>query len=159
MDPLTAFSTAGTVIQFVDFSLKLLSAGCELYNSATGALYTNEELEYTARNISQLARRLRQPLHPESLTRVTQEGADLQRICDKCDEIAQDLLKRLESLRMAGGKGVLKSFRYALKTYWAKEDLDILVDRLEKIREILEMTVLVELRYRHQGSPSEENIC
>jgi hypothetical protein len=45
MDPLTALSLAGTIIQFVDFGCKLLAEGKELYKSTTGILTVNEELE------------------------------------------------------------------------------------------------------------------
>lgn len=43
MDPFSAFSLASSVIQFVDFGIKLFSKGRELYKSGSGALFINEE--------------------------------------------------------------------------------------------------------------------
>jgi hypothetical protein len=63
LDPLTALSVAGTIVQFVDFSSKILSHTAEFYNSAEGALSTNEELELVTADLSNLLARLRRPLY------------------------------------------------------------------------------------------------
>jgi hypothetical protein len=44
VDPLTALSLAGTIVQFVDFWSKLLLSGRELYKSGTGSLTVNDEI-------------------------------------------------------------------------------------------------------------------
>lgn len=45
MDPLSAVSLAGTVLAFVDFSLKLASKAKETYSSASGSSNEEESLE------------------------------------------------------------------------------------------------------------------
>jgi hypothetical protein len=45
MDPLTALSVAGSVVQFADFGMKLFAEGRELYKSTRGILTANDELE------------------------------------------------------------------------------------------------------------------
>jgi hypothetical protein len=54
MDPLTALSVAGNIIQFVDFSYKLISSSYKLYESASGALVENLELEAIAESVLEL---------------------------------------------------------------------------------------------------------
>jgi hypothetical protein len=45
MNPFTALSPAGNVVQFVDFGIRLVSRGSELYTLATGSLTANDEIE------------------------------------------------------------------------------------------------------------------
>jgi hypothetical protein len=45
MDPLTALSLAGTIVQFVDFGSRLFTDSREFYKSTTGTLKANEVLE------------------------------------------------------------------------------------------------------------------
>jgi hypothetical protein len=65
LDPLTAFSVAGTVIQFVDFGLQLFQRSEELYGSVLGALSVNEELDQTIHQILKLVEKLSQSLGPD----------------------------------------------------------------------------------------------
>jgi hypothetical protein len=60
MDPLTALSTAGTIIQFVDFGIKVLVTGNSLYHSTTGAIPENVELEWVTRDLMSLTSKLSQ---------------------------------------------------------------------------------------------------
>jgi hypothetical protein len=52
MDPLTAFSLACGIVQFVDFSSKLVSKGYEISISAEGALAENLDLETVTTDLS-----------------------------------------------------------------------------------------------------------
>jgi len=58
MDPLTAFSVAGTVIQFVDFSTKLVLGARELYKSSSGVLSANQELELVTSDLQAVLQKL-----------------------------------------------------------------------------------------------------
>jgi hypothetical protein len=51
LDPLTALSLAGNIVQFVDFSTKLLAKGHELYKSADGTSVGYSELEAIAKDL------------------------------------------------------------------------------------------------------------
>jgi hypothetical protein len=55
MDPLTALSLAGNVVQFVEFASSVAILAHKLYQSATGSTKDNDELEMLARNFQQLA--------------------------------------------------------------------------------------------------------
>jgi hypothetical protein len=72
MDPLTALSLAGTVVQFVDFRSKLLLAGRELYKSTTGSLTVNDEIELVTSDLLAITQKLRPD---QSL------GLEFQQIC------------------------------------------------------------------------------
>jgi hypothetical protein len=44
MDPLTAVSLAGTILQFIDFSSKLVAGTYEIDRSVSGATAENEDI-------------------------------------------------------------------------------------------------------------------
>ena len=52
MDPLSAFSLAGTILEFTRFGISLLNDGRELYKSAHGTLSANDQLELAAAETS-----------------------------------------------------------------------------------------------------------
>ena len=144
MDPLTALSVAGTVVQFVDFSTKILSTARKLYHSKSGNLPYHEELEYVTTDLSRLATRLQQPLNQDESQASSSPG--LQEICRACDKISQELLLRLEGLKVEK-KNAWKSFRGALQASWAKDDLKELVAKLDSYKQSIQTHILADLRY------------
>lgn len=96
MDPLTALSVAGTIVQFVDFGSKLLSAAQDLYKSTSGSLTVNDEIELITSDLLAVTLKLR----PDPKL-----GHEFQRICDEAARLAQEMLGRLDKLKM-GTKGV-----------------------------------------------------
>ena len=144
MDPLTALSAAGTVVQFVDFSIKILSSTRKIYHSVSGNLPAHEELEYVTTDISRLAARLKKPCDQEEGIEPT--SPELQEICKKCDEVAQDLLQRLKHLKTDKKKNALQSLRGALLASWARKDLNELVTRLNTYKQSVQTHLLAELR-------------
>jgi len=87
MDPITIVSVLGTVVQFVDFSSKVLSKSAEIYRSGKGALTENADIETTAADLSKLNTRLKQS---------TSIGdPDLQALCQACGDISDQLPRSL----------------------------------------------------------------
>jgi flagellar motility protein MotE (MotC chaperone) len=146
LDPMSALSLAGNIVQFVDFSSKIVSKGRRIYLSAEGALPKNLELEVVANDLSQLAARLR----TDGLNKATpsEEETSLKIISDECSKIAKELLKRLDKLKVksdAKHRG-WKSLRQALKSVWNKEELDDLAERLSLFRNQLQTDILFSLK-------------
>lgn len=52
--PLDALTLAAAVVQFVDFSSRIISKGNEYHKSADRALVENEEVEVVATNIQEI---------------------------------------------------------------------------------------------------------
>jgi hypothetical protein len=144
MDPLTALSTAGTIIQFVDFGIKVLVAGNSLYRSTTGAIPENVELEWVTRDLMSLVTKLSQA---GNFSEPSPDSVYLNEICAKCEEIGRNLLGRLKRLKLKSNKGILQRFHVALKATWAKKDLEELVLQLEQYKRSIETRFLVDLRY------------
>jgi hypothetical protein len=145
MDPLTALSTAGTVEQFIDFALKILTTGHQLYKLPTGSLPVHEELKLVARDLSTLTTKLNVPTRSRGAADYSQDDAVLQDLCEKCETIAQDLMEHLKSVKRQEKKGALKNFRLTLKVTWDQKDLDSLIQELQLLRKSLERWFLVDI--------------
>src|SRR4051812_46224868 len=121
MDPLTALSLAGTVVQFVEFGTKVLKGSRQFYTSASGALLVNEELELITKDLSELTFKLRRPLTHDHFTPSAgelEEYRDLGALCHRCRTIAEKLIVRLNGLKVEGKQQAWKSFQHAIKAAW-----------------------------------------
>ena len=146
LDPKSALSLAANIVQFVDFTSKVVSKGLRIYLSADGALAKNLELEVITNDLSRLAKRLRHDgVSPAGLS---DEERSLQTMSEDCSKIAGELLKRLEKLKVKSDvkQRGWKSLRQALKSVWSKEELDELSERLSIFRDQLQFHILVSMK-------------
>lgn len=58
LDPLTALAIAGNIVQFVEFSGKIISGRSELFQSSTGVLKSNEALEAITKDLVAMTSKL-----------------------------------------------------------------------------------------------------
>lgn len=129
LDPITIIGLAGNIVQFVDFSWKLLCETKSLYSSSTGITADNDVLEDIANDIICL---------DDALTASSAAGAipdQLKSLAGQCTEIAQELLVNLDKIRVKEPHKKWKSFVAALRSIWKKEQIHGLVVRLERLRE------------------------
>jgi hypothetical protein len=97
MNPLNAFSLACGIVQFVDFSSKLVSKVYEISTSTEGALAENLELEGITTDLSQLTSRL---IQHEELTCSTKDQQELRNLTLSCRALADQLTDKLEKLKL-----------------------------------------------------------
>jgi hypothetical protein len=137
MDPLSAFSVACGVVQFIDFASKLVSAGNEIYHAPDGVLVQNKAAEDVAEDLKSITQELSktqsqwlvgQSLEPDELR--------LQIISDNCSKIATELTDRLDKLKIQGKNRRWRSYRQALMSVWQKDDIDKIAARLEQYHKV-----------------------
>jgi hypothetical protein len=140
MEPLVALSLIGNVVQFVDFSSKLLSKTVEGYRSADGAFIDNADLETATNDLVALNKRIN--------SNGASRGATLEfmSLCSSCNDVAKELLAALEKLKIHGGKSKWKSFRKALRSVWSKEHVLAIERRLSSFRDEINLRIVVGLR-------------
>jgi hypothetical protein len=153
MDPITALALAGTVITLVDFAAKLFSDTKKLYDSSTGALTVNVQLELYTNDLRALLAKLRDPKYspylPGSLTE--QEAAhrdDFQKMCDGAEGIAVQLIDRLEALKRRDDRkpNVWDSFQAAVRVAWSHKEIEGLKKQLSEFRASVETRMLFSIR-------------
>jgi hypothetical protein len=152
MDVMTGLSLAGTIVQFVDFGTRLLSDCRGLYKSSTGVLDPNQELELVTDDLHRLINKLRlflpttEPYDPRNLDEEKDEEA-FKDICDGATKVAEDLLRRLNKLKVNGSKHrKLESLQQAVRSAWSKREIINLVERLSGFRRALDSRVLFSIR-------------
>ena len=146
MDPLSALSVATNVIQFVDFTSKIVSGSYQLYKSGLGESEQNAELNQVTTKLISLNDSLERSLHTQALGKdLSQIDIQLRDLCNDCNIIAHDLilaLKKLQSNRHSKWNSVI----LALRTIWTQDDIDKLQHRVDGFRQQITMHVLVALR-------------
>lgn len=140
METLAIVSLVGNVVQFVDFSSKLIAKSTELYRSSEGALAENIDAETAARHLVLINNKIQ-----ATVTAVSDEA--LKRLCESCRTTADELLAALDKVKVNGKQGRWKSTRKALRSVWTKEKIRELEGRLAKFKEELNLHIVVDLRY------------
>jgi hypothetical protein len=143
MDPLTALSVAGTIVQFVDFGSKMFSEGCQMYKSVNGTVTANEELELVIFDLHALTKKLRKLFQRQSvistpLNDMSDQLDVVDKICEEAERIAQEILRRLDGLKVEGQKcRTWKSFGQAIKCAWTREEIAAMVRQLAALKDTL----------------------
>ena len=145
MDPLTALSLASSVVQFIDFGLKILERGAEIKRSADGAVAQNEAIEDATRDLQNLLLKLRIQPQASTGTSLIQEQVSLERLVKGCEETGSQLLTKLETLK-SRSKGRWNTIRAALISAWSEKYVQEIFERLTTYQRELSLNVLVSLR-------------
>ena len=145
MDPLTALSLASNVIQVVDFSIRLVSKGVEIYKD--GSLAENVDAEEVTQSLKGLNGKLQRSIQDSKCGGpLNEDDHYLMGLCAKCEGIANELLTRLGQIKVTGKHRKWKSARQALKSVTNKDDLELLARRLGMYRSEINLNVTVSLR-------------
>lgn len=150
LDPFTALSLAGNVVQFVQFGCTLAAKAHAIYSSDSGASDENLEMESVTSRLLGTVHDLENHLasvgpsnFPES---VSKSSRRLLEIADACKMIAEDILRRLDAMKIRQPRSVWTSVRQALKIMWTKDELDALMKRLKAYILELDSAILVSMK-------------
>lgn len=130
MDPLTALGLASNVVQFVDFSSKLLCGAYEVYSSASGAKAETADLGTVINDLQAVTRRL----SPPSTQPRTDDEIALSALVSNCRKLSDDILKVLKKLQSKNPHQKWASLRVAWTSMRKKEKLASLETRLNRYR-------------------------
>lgn len=143
MEPLSAISLAGTVVQFLDFGIKLVAKANEIYNSAEGAEVRNIELDAITQNFVSLNRRVRIRSHKLCAFGISEDEMALEAITAQCNKVGEELIDALQKAKVQGAHKRWKSARQALKSVLGRDKIQDLYDRLKQYREQIVVVLLV----------------
>ncbi|RDL33042.1 uncharacterized protein BP5553_08481 [Venustampulla echinocandica] len=150
MDPLSAVSLAGNLIQFIQLGMQIVGNAKEIY--VNGSVAANIDLEDLTKDLRTLTLKLKLPPRGYTASQTVNEQA-LNKAYDHCIEISDDLITHLKNLNGPGHRGKWKSFRQALETSWTKKDVERIASRLSAYRAQMELHLLVSLK-EHQSITS-----
>ena len=144
-EAVAAFGVAANVVQFIDFSGKILAEGYRLHKSQRVSPSKNEELESIALDLQKLHDELQCPEN-ETYQAPTPNDIQLQRLAEQCRDVCLELLAALEKMKVVDPPGKWGSFRVALKTVWDESKIKSLQVRLDEARQELIVRILMSFR-------------
>jgi hypothetical protein len=135
MDPLTAISLASSIVQFIDYSTKLIHGAKEIYGSVTGATEENHRLE----NVTAEMQTLSLKLLPQQDAQQTEDEQALSRLAAECKILSDQILALLKSIKPKDFNSKRQSVWAALKSKWNEREKQELEERLKNCRSQLEL--------------------
>jgi len=140
MEAFTTIQIISSIVQLVDFSSKCVAKGVELYRSADGILDENAAIEIAATYLTGLNDQVRNA----AFSATHQQLRDL---CDRISAASSELLHVIVGLKVQGTKTKCKSMRKAIKSVWGKAKVQELEQRLNSLRDELNLHISVVTRY------------
>ncbi|CZR62563.1 uncharacterized protein PAC_12460 [Phialocephala subalpina] len=139
MEILATIGLVGNIIQFVDFSAKLISKSAQLYQSSKGALEENIDIETATNRLILLNNKIK-----DSAT--TAGDQSLESLCKSCSTVTIELLAALDKVKVRGKQQKRESISKALQTIYGKEKINKLERQLAEFRQELNLHLTVDLR-------------
>lgn len=163
MIPLDCLSLFANILQFIDFTSRLVAKSNDIARSTDGRLSEHADLYAISSDLTDLKTKLRESKQLLSIhASLTEEDQKLIRLSDGCLEVAKELQGALDELRSSGKGSKWRSVRQALKTVRRKEHIDSLHQRLSwyrtqlDSRELANMATRVELIKAQQSEGFEQ---
>ncbi|KAK9774005.1 hypothetical protein SCAR479_09345 [Seiridium cardinale] len=136
MEAIVAVGVASNVVQFVDFTTKLLQTFTELRHDAASA--ESRDHAKVAVHLEGIARTIREKHNAiaQSATTIPEEDKALQPVADGCCLLAQQLLRRIEACTIQPGQPATFRNRTtkAFKFIWNKKEMKEMTERLNHFR-------------------------
>lgn len=138
-------------MQFVDFSSKLITASVQLYKK--GELDVHAQASSATNDILDFTVKLRRTLcAPDESATLTEDDILLESICEGCDDLARDLLARLDKLKAPEknklGRNIWPTLTAAFQSIWTKEELLNIKERLKEYRSQIDSRIIQSLSKR-----------
>jgi hypothetical protein len=155
MDPVTAFSLAGTILQFIDSGSKFIGLAWRLYRTGDGS-GDLPELTMLTKHLGQVL----DTLGPSSSSPSVNQGQNnspsagdgIFQLAGECKEVGNQLLTLLRDLRVSHPRK-RDALKVAFQMIWKKDDIRSLQSRLDGFRAQFNLHLLVTLRLVHPPLP------
>jgi len=150
MDPASAFSLAGTILQFIDTGGKFVGLALKFHRSTDEALSTFTELGGLTNNFELILAELEVPSCDSALPGQNQDGlVQLAGDCRKVIDELKELLKRfnIDNISKKGKKSKRDAIKLAFDSMWSDPEIVSLRSRLDGFRAQMNLHLLVSLRY------------
>ncbi|KAI8664760.1 hypothetical protein NCS56_00909800 [Fusarium sp. Ph1] len=179
MDPLSILSVVAATIQFVDFGQRLFSETWQIYRSASGQTLQVQNLSTISSDLSRLSTGVKDAFQSRQKNHSGLQDADkeLLRLCGECDAIASKILTVLPKVstsfqsELAQDKQAVERawlgsfeprsagecFRAALRSWWQREEIVEISDRLEKVRQGMMMAATMSIWANAQSTKDWEH--
>ncbi|XXH00484.1 hypothetical protein Hte_006830 [Hypoxylon texense] len=152
MEAITAVGLATNVLQFFEFTTRLIRVSNELRNNATSS--ENKDYQVIATHLEGLAQSIKdsaQAISQASATSSSEEkliDKGLEPVVDSCCELAKDLLGRLKKCGIQPGQNASRFQRakVAFKAIWSKKEIEEILNRLQLLKSEINLHYIVQIK-------------
>jgi hypothetical protein len=171
---MACFSLAGTIVQFVDFTCKIISKTHTFSNDSRISIH--EQAENAANDLLDLSSKFQlwniqdtttirleadevilkslcrdcEKVAKELLEKLQRIGEDkviLKSLCHDCEKVAKELLEKLQRVGEMRKGQTWKNLQHAMLSVWSAKDIEEVERRLSGYRQAINTRVLTSLRY------------
>jgi hypothetical protein len=144
LDPLSALSLAGNVVQFIDFCSSILSERRRIYQSGAESS-ENIALKSVADSLRDFSARFK--INPQNYGQTDMRDQKLSAVLVSCEGVASELLQAAQCVKPQDGPHKKwSSFRQAIASVWQKEKLLGMKSRLSFLREQITLHIVSSVR-------------
>ena len=147
LDPFTAISLAGSVVQFVHFGCKIIAESHNVYKAGAETSKHNLETESVTLRLLETVEELEISRKQIASGAKAPSERRLMEIAEACTMVAKDILDRLERLKIKESPTVWKCVAKALKAAWSRDELNALTRRLKAYVSELDTNILISIKY------------
>jgi hypothetical protein len=137
LDPFTILGLASNILQFLDFTGKLVAGTWAISKSASGV---SEDTKYLRNKTTAVSRLI------DDFFALNRCSAELQSVLEGCKMVADDLLRMLEKLEIKGSKTKWKSFQIAWKETWSRHKVSLLFEKLADLQTQINTQVQLQMK-------------
>ena len=147
-EALAAFGIAVNIMQFIDFSSRVLSTSYKLYKSSRGVSEEHQALEDITNDLRNISSGLQHAVRQEEQHRsASSDDLQLQKLGAKCSLACDELLSALEHLKALDRPSKWANLRAALRSVWKESRIDGFRARVNEFRQEVIVRVLNGLRW------------
>src|ERR1700749_785281 len=99
LDPFSAIGLAANILQFVDFSYKVIADAKEIYQSVSGSTCAHAELQSITESFVRLSSTFERPPDDARTTATTAEQ-EICKLAISCKSIADELIATIQNLQI-----------------------------------------------------------
>lgn len=152
MEPFTAIGLAASIINIVDFALRVVSKGNKIYHSCDGVHSDHGDLELVANDMLLLQNKLQVASSPfNQKAKLNDDDRALHELSTAANEVAAQLLQKMNKAKVQGRFRRWKSLRQAVKSVWSKPEVDGMATRLTTIKDQIQLRAMVSLKPVHSS--------
>ena len=150
MEPLSAFALASSVLQVVDFGVKVISKATEYRKSDNAYLAEHGDLRGIAESLNSMNNGLYASLERQTASRQPEaEELHLIKTNEECLRISKAFVGCLDDLKLKDKRAIFDTVRMSLKAVWHKDKIENIEKTVSQARNNLNIALLVFIKYVH----------
>lgn len=142
---MTALGATGSILQFLDFAMKVVTKGNQIYRSGNGMLQEHQDLNLVTSDLLLMKTKLERFRGGAESSQAPENETIPEALLSASTELAKQLLTRLTQAQAQGRLRRWKSLRQALKCVCSKKEVDEMANRLAMYRNQIELRIMTSV--------------